>query len=496
MTGLAEQVHSEKKESRALEARSADIPLVVDLDGTLIHSDMMVEAVCSLLAGNVLSAFMLPFWLLGGKAAFKSRVAERSMPDVATLPYNQATLELIRDARAEGRKVYLASAADIRHVEAVADHLGLFDGIFSSDGKTNLGGANKAAALVEAFGKEGFDYVADAPVDVAVWAKANAAYVVEPTPSLLKKAGDVTNNIYAVGKRPSGGARWKALTKALRPHQWAKNALIFLPPLAAHEITPAIMGDAVLAFIAFSLCASGVYLLNDLMDLPHDRRHHSKYRRPFASGTLSLKVGMVLTPLLTLAAVGIAFFLPWQFLGVLGIYYVATLSYSFYLKRRMIVDVMTLGGLYTIRVFAGAAATGIEISPWLLAFSMFLFLCLAIVKRQTELVQHMKQGKGALSGRGYHVEDLEMLRAMGAASGYVAVLVLALYINSLAVLTAYARPWALWGLCIILLYWISRALMLAHRGEMHDDPVVFAIKDRISQATGLLALLCLAIATV
>jgi 4-hydroxybenzoate polyprenyltransferase len=280
--------------------------------------------------------------------------------------------------------------------------------------------------------------------------------------------------------------------RAMRLHQWAKNALIFAPVLAAHRTDAATLLKACFAFFAFSLCASAVYLLNDLVDLPHDRAHASKRRRPFASGALNLAMAPPLTAGLLFASLLLGLLLPAKFLGMVAVYFICTLSYSFLLKRQMVWDVVMLAGLYTIRVFAGGAATGIRVSPWLLAFAMFLFFCLAIVKRLTEITLFVRGGGGAkLKGRGYAPEDADMLRSMAASSGYMAVLVMALYINSPDVLTLYHHPSALWALCPALLFWVSRVLMLSHRGQMNDDPVIFALRDRVSQAVGVAAVLAL-----
>jgi 4-hydroxybenzoate polyprenyltransferase len=279
------------------------------------------------------------------------------------------------------------------------------------------------------------------------------------------------------------------LARALRLHQWSKNTLIFVPVLAAHQAHGVRLEQAVLAFLAFSLCASSVYLLNDLLDLPHDRAHATKRRRPFASGALDLAWGPGLMAVLLAGALAACLLLPHAFLVMLATYYASTLAYSFALKRRAVWDVVTLAGLYTLRIFAGAAATSIPISPWLLAFSLFLFFCLAIVKRLTELTQFVRASAGriVLSGRGYGAEDVDMLRSMAASSGYMAVLVLALYINSAEVLALYRRPSALWALCPILLFWVSRVLMLANRGLMNDDPVVFALRDNVSLLAGVVS---------
>ncbi len=473
-------------------------PLVLDLDGTLVRSDTLVETALRLLATHPWRLAALLPGAFGDRAAFKRALAGAAPLDAASLPYNDDVLALAQAARDEGRPVFLATAAD-RHVALeVARHVGGIDDVMASDGTTNLKGAAKAAALERAFGRQRFDYVGDAPADLPVWRAARHAYVVAPSAGLLRAARSVCGQVSLVGVAPSAGRMWRLLARALRLHQWAKNFLVFVPLLAAHATGGTRVAHAVLAFLAFSLCASSVYLLNDLLDLPHDRAHATKRHRPFASGALPLGWAPGLMAGLGMAVLAICALLPAQFLAMLALYYVCTLSYSFVLKRRAVWDVVMLAGLYTLRIFAGAAATHIPISPWLLAFSLFLFFCLAVVKRLTELTLFVRRTPEApvLSGRGYAPEDLDMLRSMAASSGYMAVLVMALYVNSGEVLPLYRHPSALWALCPILLFWVSRVLMLANRGLMHDDPVVFALRDRVSLATGLASLLAILAATV
>jgi 4-hydroxybenzoate polyprenyltransferase/phosphoserine phosphatase len=456
---------------------------VVDLDGTLIRSDLLVESFLALLGSDPLGAARAALALRDGKAALKAAIADRALIDVATLPFDDAVLALVAQARAEGRKTFLYSASDERYVRAVAEHLGLFDGAVGTTGGANLSGEAKARRLVETFGEGGFDYVGDAAVDVAVWARARTAYAVAPSAALQRRIARAGLAAEVVGER-SGRAR--AYLKAIRPHQWMKNVLIFLPALAGHAFTLPTLGACVAAFISFSLCASSVYLLNDLLDLKSDREHARKRLRPFASGRAPLAGGLMLAPALLAGALAIAVLLPDKFLWVLGGYYALTLAYSLGLKRLMSVDVITLACLYGARVIAGSAASGVPISPWLEALSVFFFLSLALVKRVGELSDRMASGKGDPAGRGYRLSDLPMVESMGAASGFVAVLVLALYLNSPDVARMYHSPHRLWALCVITLFWICRMLMKAHRGEMHDDPVVFALRDRASQACGVI----------
>lgn len=461
-------------------------PICVDLDGSLIHSDLLLESFLLLLKRNPLYVFLIPVWLLKGKAVLKAEIAKRVDLNAAVLPYTQSFVVWLRERRTLGHPIWLCTASDQRLAQRVADHLGCFDGVLASDGVTNLSGRRKAQALVDRFGEKGFDYCGNHAVDLAVWAHARQAVVVNASAALAKRAAQVS---VVAETFPFAGGGIKAWLKALRVHQWAKNALIFVPVAAAHKLTDVtVVWQALLAFVAFSLCASSVYLLNDLLDLESDRAHHSKCHRPFASGRLNLLHGLLLAPLLLLGA----FALSWTgvslpFVGVLVVYYVVTLAYSFGLKRVVMIDVLTLAGLYTVRIVAGAAATDIPLSFWLLMFSIFIFLSLAIVKRYAELYVMREKGKLSASGRGYHVEDLSLLQNLGSASGYLSILVLALYVNSPEISVMYRHPKVVWFLVPVMLYWVSRIWVETHRGNMHDDPLVYALKDRVSLLTGAVA---------
>jgi 4-hydroxybenzoate polyprenyltransferase len=466
---------------------SREAPLAIDLDGTLLRTDMLYESVFALLGREPLLVFALPFWLLRGRAFLKQQIARRVEIDFATLPWDERVLALAREALGK-REVVLCTASDQRLAAAAANQLGVFDTVLASDGSNNLSGSRKARLLCERYGERGFDYVGNAPVDLKVWRHARKAIVANAGPSLANAAAKVTE---VAATLPNTGGGVKEWLRALRLHQWLKNLLVFVPLLAAHRMTdPVAVASASLGFLAFGLCASGVYVLNDLLDLEPDRHHPRKRSRPFAAGKLSLLHGALVSALLTVTAFALGWFLSHWFLAALASYFVLTLAYSLWLKRRVMVDVIVLAALYTMRIIAGAVLLKTAPSFWLLAFSMFLFLSLAILKRNTELRAMLAMGKDKSRGRGYQVEDLALLLAFGAASGYQAVLVLALYINSTASEALYRRPEVLWLLCPLLLYWISRAWMIAHRGVMRDDPVVFAVTDRTSQ---LIALACAAV---
>lgn len=452
------------------------IPLCVDLDGTLIKSDLLWESLLTLLKQRPLSFFLLPFWLLKGKAFFKHEIARRVTLDAATLPYRQDLIEFLSAERRAGRELVLITASHVTFARAVAAHLGLFDDrVFGSDASVNLKGARKGAFLVERYGARRFAYVGNSTADLPVWAEANEAIVVDASAGLVSRAQALTT-VSLVFTEP---VTWlKDLAQALRVHQWAKNVLVFIPVIASHQIANrTLLLQAGLAFLSFSLSASSVYILNDCLDLRSDRRHPRKKHRPFASGRLSIPFGLLSAAICLIIGALLALSLPRLFLFVVGGYLVLTTAYSFYLKQFVLVDVIVLAQLYTVRIYGGGAATGVVPSHWLLTFSLFLFLSLALVKRFTEL-RLMSQADGKeLHGRGYWVTDLEHISSIGSASGLLAVLVLALYISSKEVLLLYSHSDMLWLVCPVMLYWICRIWMLAYRNKMDDDPVVFAVRD-------------------
>lgn len=459
------------------------VPLAVDVDGTLLRTDLLQEAALQFVARSPMKSPLILAWLLRGKAALKAELADRVDPGVAVAPLNEEVVAVIREAQAAGRPVHLASASDQRYVEALAKRVGGIAGVIATGEGTNLSGRAKAERLAEAFGAGGYDYVGDSPVDIPVWKGARRVLVVAHSDGFAARVKrEFPEAVIVANPRPTV----KSYVKALRPHQWAKNALVFLSLVAGHRFDWPTVLDTTAAFICFCAAASSAYILNDLLDLPGDRVHPSKSRRPFAAGVLPIPNGLVLSALLMALAIGLSFTLPFRFTLVLGAYVATTLAYSFVLKRKVIIDVITLGGLYTLRVFAGLAAAGEATTQWLLMFSLFLFLGLATVKRCTELVQRREAGKTDTAGRGYRVGDLSVLFPLAAAAGYAAVLVVTLYLSSPEVVKLYAHPSRMWLVCPLLLYWVSRILILASRGQLHDDPVVFALTDRISLLTGLM----------
>ena len=472
--------------------RESQIPLCVDLDGTLIKTDMLWESLVRLLRRNPLWLVLVPFWWIRGRAVLKQQIAARVNVDVAALPYNGLFLEFLRDAKRQGRRLILASASDHDLADAVAKHVGLFDEVLASDGRRNLRGDHKLETLIARFGDRGFDYAGNASVDLAVWKGSREAIVVNAGRSLTRQAARIAK----VGNYfPPKASPLLALLKALRPHQWVKNLIVFVPVITSHQMSfwPMLAGAA--AFTALCLCASAGYVLNDLMDLDSDRHHPVNRRRPFASGNLPLSLGLLLVPLLLTASAFVAWQMTKPFVALLGFYFVVTTVYSSHLKRVPLLDAFVLAGLYTLRLIAGHVVTGIAYSAWLLVFSMFIFLSLALMKRFRELRTLRQQNEMDAKGRGYTVDDLELVATLGLVSGYLAVLVLALYVNSPQVLELYQHPLLLLLICPLLLYWISRVWLLAHRGQMHTDPVLFALKDWPSYVVGALTLAVMWLAT-
>jgi len=453
-------------------------PLVVDLDGTLLKTDLLLESLFSLLRQAPLAALAMPFWLLKGRAHLKRAIASRVRLDVALLPYRAALLELLRVERGKGRAIVLATASDELLAQQVADHLQLFDCVLASDGDTNLSGERKRERLVSQFGERGFDYAGDGSIDLAVWSSSRKAIVVNPNPRLLRAVGKVAaiESVFD-DSRPS----LAEYLKALRPQQWLKNLLVFVPVLAAHRFNEsALMLRSLLAFAAFCCCASTGYLFNDLLDLSADRHHPRKRLRPFASGRLPLSYGLVMVPTLLVLGCVLAAFGSRLLVEVLLIYLALTLTYSFYIKTVALLDCLVLAGLYTLRIMGGAITAAIWPSAWLLAFSMFLFVSLAFVKRYDELVVMRSVDGDHAKARAYEISDAELLASKGTASGYVAALVLALYISSSTAKALYRRPEYMWFLVPLLLYWVGYMWLVAHRGRMIDDPLVFALRDRTS----------------
>lgn len=468
--------------------------LGVDLDGTLLATDALWESMLGLLKNKPMMVLYFPMWLLKGKAFFKQQVARQVELDPALLPYRNEVLSFLKVEKQSGTELVLASASDERIVKRVADHLGLFSAVLASDGITNLSGSNKLRALERHTGGRGFDYIGNSRQDLPLWKVAKHAILVGPSARLLRSARLICSGERVIAPKINS---LSVIFRALRAHHWVKNVLLFVPLIMAHRTTDmALVLNGSLAFVAFSLCASSVYIINDLVDLESDRQHPNKRKRPFASGSLQIQTGIVLVPLLLAGALLIAaLLLSPLFTALLSFYFVLTMAYSLYFRRTLLLDVLLLAGFYTVRILAGAVAVSVIVSPWLLTFSMFLFLSLAFLKRYTELRLMEENNQTHHSGRGYVLSDITMVQNIGSTSGYLSVLVLALYINSKEVVELYQHPWVLWLIGPCLLYWITRMWFLAHRGQMTDDPILFAVRDRKSYVVGFAVLVFIFAAT-
>lgn len=457
-------------------SRCTDPPLCVDLDGTLVRSDLLVEGLLSILTSRRALA-ALPLLLTTDRAVLKHRVAEMDQLDAATLPYNQELLDYIVEERARGRRTVLATAADSRVAHAVADHLGLFDEVICSDGIRNLKGSRKAEALTARFGRGNFAYAGNSREDVPIWSDACQALLVDtprPVAAQVRAGAPIEREFISLD------SFWRTAVRALRPHQWAKNLLVFVPLVVGHAMTDAAgWASAIVMFVAFCLTASAIYLINDLLDIRADRLHPTKRNRPLASGALRPSQAVVMAVILLSGGLALANLV--HGLLVVLLYAALSLSYSVELKKWPLVDVFVLGGLYTLRVLGGGAATGQLVSMWLIAFTGFLFLALALVKRAEEIAAVARSdGARTASRRGYGPEDVGILIAFGCSASFASAVVLALFVGSEAALAQYATPELLWGIVPLLLFWQCRLWLATGRGYMHDDPIIYATRDWVS----------------
>ncbi len=454
-------------------------PLCVDLDGSLIATDTLWEGLVALLMRKPLMIFQVITWLLAGKAILKKNVAEHTERSGEDWPVRNEVVEYINLAKAEGRKVYLVTGAAEKTALSLSKHLGLFDGVYHSDDEVNLTSKRKRDKLVDEFGDGGFDYIGNSADDIAVFESARKGIVVAP--DRAARNWQKQNQSEEVHTKPTG---IKTVLKAIRVHQWLKNVLIAVPLFLNHTVfdMDAVLA-AIIAFFSFSFFASSVYIVNDLSDLKADRAHPKKQKRPLASGAISIPQAAMLWVVLFSTSAFLASLLPIGFFYVMVVYAAVTTAYTFVLKRKLLVDVFTLAGLYTIRIIAGAFATHSGLSFWLLAFSIFFFLSLALVKRYVELAEGDQDDDAKLLGRGYFGLDTAMLAQGGVSSAFTSAMVLALYINSPQFSEMYDNPWVLWPLVPLILYMLLRIWILAGRGQVHEDPVVFIMRDWRSQLT-------------
>ena len=455
-----------------------DVPLVVDVDGTLVAGDLLIEGLLRLFRKSPLKALWLSFRLFGvgrGRAALKRRLAVAMPVEPETLVLHAEVEEKVASALRSGRPVWLASGSDELLVRPLAKFIGA-DGYLASDGKTNLVGLEKARALVERFGLSGFDYIGNERRDLVVWEQARRAVGVDLSALTVKK-------LRGLGQEPlllsSSSGGWREWVRTMRPHQWTKNLLVFVPILAAHvdDVEAYLVTAGV--FVALSCCASGTYVFNDLLDLPHDRQHPDKRDRPIAAGRVPVPWAAAGGMLLVACGLLGAYWLSESAGLWLAVYVVGTVGYSLWLKRLVVVDVIALALLYGVRIEMGATES-VATSPWLLFFSLFVFMTLAVVKRQSELMGDVAVDAPSGSGRGYVVGDAAVMTALGAGSAFASVVVLALYVQSSEIMVRYGRPELLGFVCPLLIYWLGRLLLLANRGVVHHDPIVFAMRDRVS----------------
>ena len=470
-----------------------DIPLCVSCEHALLKTDIFHEAIFLLIKRNPLYIFQLPFRLLGGKSTLKQRLPEQVQINWRTVPLRTGVVERMRSAHDGNRQVFLLTSMPETWARDLSAELTYTEILFSSE-KASDGSERAQARLTSLFGSKGYDYIGGGRQDLSDCESARRATLVTSDRSTITQAKQISSVESFI---PSDRAGLTTFLRMIRVHQWLKNLLILVPLLAAHKLTSVgSVGIAALGFLAFSFCASSVYVLNDLLDLESDRQHVRKRNRPIAAGTIGVDQALIVGLLLLITATLLALRVSALFALTLGIYFAMTLAYSLRLKRQVIVDVMLLAALYTIRIVAGAVATAVVPSFWLLALSMFLFLSLAVVKRYSEMLVTLSQEKKYAAGRGYSVADMPVLLSLGVSAGIAAIVVLALYINDPSTGKLYPATIWLWPVPTLMLYWISRVWMKAHRGEMHDDPVLFAMRDWQSLVTLVLIGSCFAAATI
>ena len=468
-----------------VDAPAADLtPLCIDLDGTLIRSDLLFEALVRLVTAHPVTLLRAPAALLAGRAHLKRLVMTRADLDYAHLPVREEVMALARQAHTEGRPVHLVTAADEVAAQHVADRLGIFTAVHGSRPGRNLKGQRKAAFLVDTFGSQQFDYVGDSPVDVPVWNEARHAYVVGAGAETLKRSrsGRPMTVLAPMTPEPTLLASW---WKALRPHQWTKNLLVLVPLLTSGRLLdPASISWALLTCLLFSAVASGTYVANDLLDMQSDRVHPTKRHRPFAGSRIPVMQGIVVGTLMVVGGCAVSFLVNPKLGLTMVAYSAATLAYSVRFKSAVLIDVTLLAGLYATRIFAGAVAIDVDLSFWLLAFAVFAFFSLALAKRYAEILRHPTGLDVRTNRRGYRATDAAPVLSLGTAAGVASVVILSLYINDSTARGAYGHPLLLWLIVPALLYWISRVWIVSTRGEMTDDPIVWALSDRLSLGVG------------
>jgi 4-hydroxybenzoate polyprenyltransferase len=468
------------------------IPLVVDLDGALLRTDLLLESALRLVKQKPWTVLSMPLWILHGRSHLKRKICNLVQMDVTRLPMHMELLAWLKEEKSRGRQLVLATASDRDQAYSVVESLQLFDVVLGSDGKHNLKGQHKLKAIAGVFGYQ-FDYVGNSRADLEIWRSCRQAILVN-APDVVERSAGRGGNVSRVFPRESG--RWREVLRALRSYQWVKNLLVFVPAITSHTIFHwAVAIHAMLAFLAFGFFASGVYVMNDLLDLEEDRNHSNKKERPFASGRLPIAHGIALLVVLLSLGVGTGVLAGGQFLGILIAYLALTSWYSFHLKQIPLIDVFTLTALYILRIIAGHVITGIAFSNWLLLFAFFLFLSLAFSKRAAELISLGSTHHEVLLGRGYVPRDYGVVVAAGICSAFLSTLVLALYINSHEVQKLYRSPLLLWGLIPVLLYYLTRLWLICGRGQLTDDPILYTAKTKSTYGAALVTVAILLAAT-
>lgn len=467
--------------------KNRPLPIVTDLDGTLINTDILLESFLKLIKKNPLSIFKIIFWVFKGKSYLKDRIAKEVDIDVSILPYNLDLLNYLKSQKGS-RKLILASASNEKFVGKIAEFLGIFDHFIGSDENNNFSGHKKAQKLKALLGSDNYIYAGNSSDDLPIWNRCKNAIIVNLPRSIKNKLNQ--NSIDISSELSKEKTNFITLIECLRIYQWTKNLLIFVPLLFAQQFVDSnIFFNSLIAFIVFGMCASSIYILNDLLDIEDDRRHRTKKNRPIPSGKISLVHSLFLVPILLVISFYISTrFLPTEFNIILLAYLFMTVTYSFYLKSKILIDVLILACLYTLRIMAGTAAINESYSFWLITFSIFVFFSLALIKRCSELLLAKQANSLTISFRDYQPNDIDLLLPLGASSGLISVLILALFIDSDQIAQKYTSPELLWFLIPITIYWLTRAWMITHRGKMDDDPIVFAIKDKTSICVGIAVL--------
>ncbi len=458
---------------------------IFDLDHTLIHTDLLYEQFLIAVKKNPLVIFTIFFILLKGKLALKKYFSEIAPIHAEDLPYNEQVLEKVRQFKKQGISCFLVSASWHTEVSKIANYLGFFNSAFGSNESVNLKGINKLKLIQEQWGHQQWAYVGDSNSDLSIWKKANLAISVNASASTVSKLKSLNNNHEIIHTQKN---IFVSFFKAIRIHQWVKNILVFIPIILAHRIFETdLLTKSFLAFILFSFCASSIYLLNDLFDLSADRRHQKKKSRPLASGDFPIPAGIFFFFVFSVASLLTAFTIDEKVGMTLLLYFILNLLYTFKFKSTMILDVILLAVMYNLRILFGGELTHIPISHWLLSFSIFFFLGLAFIKRYSELIKHSESSKK--NNRAYVSEDRGMIAMLGVSCSLLSVFVFSMYLSSDSVRILYQKQNNLWALTPILVYWLSRTWLLTYRGQVDDDPVAFAIKDKTTYFVGILSLL-------